>query len=98
MSQRFIGSIDLTELGEAVRNQHSSITTGNNGKKYANVTIWLNDAPDQYGNQLSIQLNSKADVRETEAKVYVGRAKPPQPKQEAPAAPSSTNAADDLPF
>lgn len=95
MSKRTIGSIDLTALGDAVRNNHSAITTANNGKKYANIVIWENDAPDQYGNTISIQLQAAKDSQE--AKVYVGRAKPPQPKPDA-AAPGATNDADDLPF
>lgn len=95
MSKRSIGSIDLTALGEAVRNNHSAVTTGNNGKKYANIVIWENAEPDQYGNTISIQLQAQKDSQD--AKVYVGRAKPPQAAQQ-PAAQASANAADDLPF
>ena len=80
MSKRHIGSIDLTSLGEAVRSNHSAITLANNGKKYANIVIWENDAPDQYGNTISIQLQAQKDSQD--AKIYVGRAKPPLAPQQ----------------
>jgi hypothetical protein len=94
MSKRSIGSIDLTSLGDAVRSGHSAVTTGNNGKKYANIVIWENAEPDQYGNTISIQLQAQKDSQE--AKVYVGRAKPPQAAQQQ-AAPTA-NDGNDLPF
>lgn len=51
---------------------------------YANVTIWLRDEPDQFGNVIGIQLNSSQkgqaeDLKKTNGKaVYVGNAKPPK--------------------
>jgi hypothetical protein len=75
MSERINASICLTDLGDKARANHSAITTGNNGKKYANITIWVNDTKDQFDNDVSIQLNSKQESREAEGKVYVGKGK-----------------------
>jgi hypothetical protein len=97
MSRRFTGSIDLTAAAEAVRAKHSAVNKGNNGHTYVNVVIWENDTPDQYGNIMSVQLQSKQDAQE--AKVYIGRAKLPQPKPETQA-PEAAKADEgtDLPF
>jgi hypothetical protein len=75
MSERINASICLTDIGEKVKQSHSAVTVGKNGKKYANITIWINDEKDQFGNDVSIQLNSKQESRETEGKVYVGNGK-----------------------
>jgi uncharacterized lipoprotein NlpE involved in copper resistance len=96
MSKRHIGSIDLTALGDAVRAGHSAVTTANNGKKYASIVIWENDTADQYGNTISIQLQAQKDSQE--AKVYVGRAKPPLASVQAATAPAADDGGNDLPF
>ena len=100
MSERINASICLTDLGDKARANHSAITTGKNGKKYANITIWINDTKDQFGNDVSIQLNSKQDQREAEGKVYVGNGKTPDKLPVItgmPAAPTITDGSD-LPF
>jgi hypothetical protein len=48
MSERINASICLTDLGDKARANHSAITTGKNGKKYANITIWINDEKDKF--------------------------------------------------
>jgi hypothetical protein len=75
MSERINASICLSDIGEKVKQGHSAVTVGRNGKKYLNVTIWINDAKDQFDNDVSIQLNSKQESREAEGKVYVGNGK-----------------------
>jgi len=92
MSSRFNGSICITDLVNAANIQHSSMNVSQkNGKLYANVTIWLNDQPDEHGNIMSFQLNSSqsgeaGDLQKTGGKkVYIGNAKPPKaPAQVAP--------------
>jgi hypothetical protein len=70
MSKLFLGSIDLNKINKA-----DIVTTdknGNafqNGAKYLNVTIWLNDEPDQYGNSIGIKSGDKDNS------YYVGNAK-----------------------
>lgn len=70
------GSICITDLMNAAKAAHSSCTRGKNGKAYANILVWESETPDQYGNTISIQLNSTKEKRETEEKVYIGNAKP----------------------
>jgi hypothetical protein len=90
------GSICLTDLGDAFKAGHSAFNKSEkNGKVYANIAVWMNDEPDQYGNILSFQLNSKKDAADD--KVYFGNAKLPDASKAAPA--QKTNAKnDDLPF
>jgi hypothetical protein len=38
---------------------------------YLDLTIWLNDEPDQYGNDISIQQQTKKD----DPKIYLGQGK-----------------------
>ena len=78
------GSICMTDLSNAFKANHSAFNKSDkNGKLYANIAVWLNDEPDQYGNILSFQLNSKKDA--PDEKVYFGSAKLP-----AAAAPAQT--------
>ncbi len=64
------GSICIDDLFAASKAGHSSVKTGNNGKKYAQVIIWTNDVPDKFGKVGSIQLSQPKDS--TETKVYIG--------------------------
>lgn len=96
MSNRINSSICLTDLSDKYRAGHSAFTKANNGKVYVNLTTWINDSPDSYGNNVSHQLNSKADKREAEGKVYVGNGKTADVQ---PAAPAAANAEpESLPF
>ena len=93
-----VGSICITDLMAAAKAAHSSCTRAKNGKAYADIVLWVNETPDQYGNTVSIQLNSKKEARETEGKVYIGNAKPlPGDKTAAPAN-NAPEYDDDLPF
>jgi hypothetical protein len=90
------GSICLSDLGDAYKAGHSAFNKSEkNGKVYANIAVWMNDQPDQYGNILSFQLNSKKDA--TDDKVYFGNAKLPEGVKAAPAEVKSSNS-DDIPF
>lgn len=100
MSNRINSSICLTDLGDKYRAGHSAFTKGNNGKIYVNLTTWINDAPDNYGNNVSHQLNSKADKWEAEGKVYVGNGKTAdaQPAPVTVVNPPAVEDGNDLPF
>jgi hypothetical protein len=88
------GSICMTDLSEAFKKNHSAFNKSEkNGKLYANIAVWMNDQPDQYGNVLSFQLNSKKDAPDD--KVYFGNAKMSDAANPAAAA---SSASDDLPF
>ena len=98
-SKMLVGSICITDLMAAAKAAHSSCNRAKNGKAYADIVLWVNETPDQYGNTVSIQLNSKKEQRETEAKVYIGNAKP-LPSASAPThqQESASEYDDDLPF
>lgn len=75
MSERRVISVNLTKLGDAIRNNTnpSAVTKHNNGNTYVSVVIWDKDEKDQYGNDCSLQINSTKDgVAAGEAKVYLG--------------------------
>ena len=100
MAQNLYGSICLTDLIQHAKAKHSAFSKGRNGKIYVNFSQWINDEEDSYGNQSSILLNSKKEMKESEGKVYIGNAK--LNKQEA--TPELTDQdvenikEDDLPF
>jgi hypothetical protein len=95
-------SIELTKLREVFKENpnHSAFTVHQNGKTYVNLTIWHNDEFDQYGNNVSIQLNSKQDQRAAEGKVYIGNGKRAgtQPAQQSAPAQAPQSTSPDLPF
>jgi hypothetical protein len=62
MSKQLIGSICLSDLIEQAKKGHTSFSKASNGKIYANVKVWLNEAKDQYNNDASIQINPKPDT------------------------------------
>ncbi len=101
MSKMLIGSICLSDISKHFKENHSAFTKGKNEKNYVAITIWENDTPDQYGNTVSIQLNSTKDKRESEGKIYIGNAKPLQQsaahQQQATTTPLPEGS-DDLPF
>jgi hypothetical protein len=96
MGKPMQGSICLSDLGDAYKAGNSAFNKSEkNGKVYANIAVWMNDQPDQYGNILSLQLNSKKDA--TDEKVYFGNAKMPDGlKPQAAQTPNAKD--DDLPF
>lgn len=75
MSQNFYGSVCLTDLIAKAKQGHSSFTKAQNGKIYCNVTVWLNDDEDKYGNVMSIQANSTKEMATREDKFYLGNCK-----------------------
>ena len=63
--------------------------------------MWLNEAPDQYGNSGSIQINQTKEQRDAKVpKVYIGNLKAPEKKQEQVFVSGSTQPQDyeQLPF
>ena len=94
-------SIDLTKFKELLQSNpnHSAFTKHSNGRTYVNVTIWENEEADKFGNNVSIQVNSKKEQRDIEGKHYVGNGKKSgsAPTQSAPVqAPIATST--ELPF
>lgn len=99
MSTQIKVSLCFTDLMEQANKGHSAFTRGKNGKVYVNIVEWVNDEPDKYGNDVSFQLNSTKEKRESEGKIYVGNGKRIQPGQStAPAQGKVNDESDVLPF
>ena len=96
MSKMYNGSLNLTKIGELVKSNHPAVTTDKNGNKYINLTIWLNDQQDQYGNIGSLSAYNKEDKQS----VYFGNFKDLSNQQQTNnvASPSEPKKEDDLPF
>ena|ERR1700734_2535937 len=74
-SQLYYGSICITDIMTMLNKRHSAFTKGNNGKIYCNISVWVNDIPDQYGNSMALLLSSKKENKEREGKQYIGNCK-----------------------
>lgn len=77
MNKMYKGSIDLNKIDKS-----KVVTTDKNGKpfengaKYLNIVLWINDEADQYGNNASIQVSQTKDERDAKQKVnYLGNLK-----------------------
>lgn len=84
MSKLLFGKINLSKIDK------TKLFTGDKGI-YLDVTIWLNDKPDKFGNDMSIEQSTK----QGEDKNYIGSAKYFVPKEPSPA---TTEETDGLPF
>jgi len=98
MSTLYGASLNITKLSAAGKTGHSAFSKGKNGDLYVNINVWLNDAPDQYGNDMSLQLNSRKELREQEGKIYVGNGKKAQAAAPEAVKADDLIALDSLPF
>jgi hypothetical protein len=90
-NQMFGGSIDVTAFMDMLNKKHSAFSRSvKNNKVYANIVVWKNANPDEFGNSISIQLSSVKEKREVEkatfGKGYIGNAKIIQTQQNKPVA------------
>lgn len=92
------GSLCLTDLINQAKLKHSAFTKAANGKIYFNITQWVNDEPDKYGNVSSIQLNSTKEMRDTEGKIYIGNCKKAEAKQPEPISNNDLEDLEEPPF
>lgn len=102
MSILLNGSLDLTMILEKAKEKHSAFSKSTkNGHIYFNITQWINDEPNDFGQHSSLLLNSSKDGK-TEGKVYIGNAKKAEGggNQEPldSSAVTELPAVDDLPF
>ena len=100
MSKLLTGSIDLTKIDKT-----KIVSTDKNGKpfengaKYLNVVVWINDEADKYGNNASIQISQSKEEREAGVKAtYIGNLKEPQSRSNEQTTTRTASVADDLPF
>ena len=98
-TKKYYGSINFSKLLEAVQAKHSSfVRAGEKKQLFANITLWINDEPDKFGNTMLIQLNPSKDSGEKV--IYFANLKPSQYRIEGV---SDTDleampTEDDLPF
>lgn len=94
------GSIDLNKIDKT--KIVSTDKNGNpfqNGAKYLNVVVWINDEADKYGNNASIQISQSKEEREAGGKsIYIGNLKFPQSRDNELTSARTAFVADDLPF
>ncbi len=100
MAKLLTGSIDLNKIDKT--KIVSTDKNGNpfeNGAKYLNVVVWVNDEPDNYGNNASIQISQSKEEREAGAKsIYIGNLKEPQSRTNEPTSARTASVGDTLPF
>ena len=95
----YTGSIDYSELIELLKTgKYSTFQSEKTGKKYINVSVWINPEPDKFGNDGSIQLNPKKEHRNEGLKRYVGNVKHFKFAAQEVAADSFSDEEEDLPF
>jgi hypothetical protein len=94
-------SIDLTKIDK------SKIKNHENGSKYLSLSIFINDEPDRFGNNVGIAVAQSKEEREAkEPRVYLGNGKttgaaPAVSKPAIPTGPPPVNTPipeDQLPF
>jgi hypothetical protein len=89
-NRNFYGSINITDLMDHLKEKHSAFVKGQNGKIYCNISVWLNEEPDQYDNIMSIKLSATKEAIEKDkeqGKIYIGNCK----ENEATTKPINTN-------
>ena len=97
------GSIDLNKIDKTkIVSTNKDGKPFENGAKYLNVVIWINDEADKYGNNASIQISQTKEEREDGVKAtYIGNLKEPQSRNNEPTSAKRESVAqvgDDLPF
>jgi hypothetical protein len=91
-------SIDLSKIDK------KRIVDGKTGGKYYDFTVIVNDAPDQYGKDVSITAGQTKEERDSKIpKTFIGGGKTiftkePEGKNNANPPASSSSSSDDLPF
>ena len=100
MSKLLTGSIDLNKIDKTkIVSLDKNGKPFENGAKYLNVVVWLNDEADKYGNNASIQISQSKEEREAGVKaIYIGNLKEPQSRNNEPTSTKTAKVADDLPF
>lgn len=88
------GSINLTKIKNAIEEGHISVFKTENGQLLANIAVFVNDTPDQYGNDAAIKAQPIKDKQDH--KVYIGNLK--KKANTVVEAADHQGIADDLPF
>jgi len=96
MAKNYYGSIDFSKLLEKAKAGDKAFSKADNGKIYMNVSFWVNEEPDQYGNVVSFQSSFKDATKED--RFYFGNAKLGAAKENKPVDGSEVPDENDMPF
>lgn len=98
MAQSFYGRINYDKLLENLKSGKLKTFKHENGTRYINVNVYINDEPDKYENDGSISSPLKEEYHQDNIKsVFIGNLRKSTPKiQEANADDFQDD--DDLPF
>lgn len=89
MNNLYLGSIDLNKIKkEDIVSTDKNGNPFKNGAKYLNISVWVNDKEDQFGNHISIKCGKKEDS------YYLGNAKKYEKNNQS----ITQEVKDDLPF
>ena len=100
MSKLLTGSIDLNKIDKTkIVDRDKDGNLFQNGAKYLNVVVWINNQADRFGNTASIQIGQSKEERESGAKaIYIGNLKEPQSRTNEPTSARTASVEDTLPF
>ena len=91
-SKLITASLDVTKIPT------DKLIIGKKGK-YLNVSIWVNEEQDQFGNDVSVQVSQSKEEREAKTdKVYLGNGRVYKSNAQTKGQPQEANAGEDLPF
>jgi hypothetical protein len=93
MSKSMYGSIDFSKLLEEAKKGNKAFKRAENGKIYLDIKLWINDEPDTYNNNASLQSNPKKE--NADHRFYFGNLKYSEVK---PIVQEDIPAEDDLPY
>ena len=88
------GSINLTKIKKAIEDGQISVFKTESGQLLANVAVFVNDTPDQYGNDATIKAQPIKD--KPDHKVYIGNLK--KKANAVTEVGNEPNLVDDIPF
>lgn len=99
MSQLLYGSINYDALLKAIKTGKVKTFQTESGIRLININVWINDQPDNFDNDASIQVQFKEEFREDKAD-YIGNLKKYVKKEpkEVGAEAFSSYEDEDLPF
>ena len=100
MSKLLTGSIDLSKIDKTkIVDRDKDGNLFQNGAKYLNIVVWINDEADKYGNNASIQISQSKEERESGVKaIYIGNLKEPQSRNNEPTSARTASVEHTLPF
>ncbi|MET0461919.1 MAG: hypothetical protein ABW007_02150 [Chitinophagaceae bacterium] len=89
MAKSYFGSIEVGKLLQAMSTGHSAFVKVEGGRIFLNLTLWENDAADQYGQTHALQMSPRKDSPDDnkEGRFYLGNFKPTKAKVQVPVTP-----------